>query len=140
MRWNDIPFDPARATLRQFAGLCLVVFGGMALWQALVRGHTGLAIFLALLALTIGPVGLARPEWVRWIYVGWMVLAFPIGWTVSQVLLALMFYGLFVPIGSDIQADRPRLDAPHSPAHIDIVLGTQGDTERPASLFQAILK
>jgi len=71
----------------------------MALWQALVRGHAGLASILALLALTIGPLGLTRPEWMRWIYVGWMVLAFPIGWMVSQVMLAVMFYGLFVPIG-----------------------------------------
>ena len=99
MRWSDIPFDPPRTTLRQFAGLWLVFFGGMALWQALVRGHTGLASILAVLALTIGPLGLARPDWVRWIYVGWMVLAFPIGWTVSQVMLALMFFGLFTPIG-----------------------------------------
>ena len=28
-----------------------------------------------------------------------MVLAFPIGWTVSQVMLALMFFGLFMPFG-----------------------------------------
>ena len=28
-----------------------------------------------------------------------MVLAFPIGWTVSQVMLAVMFFGLFTPIG-----------------------------------------
>ena len=45
MQWTDIPFDPPRATLRQFAGLCLFIFGGMALWEALVRGHTGLAPF-----------------------------------------------------------------------------------------------
>jgi hypothetical protein len=35
----------------------------------------------------------------RPIYVAWMVLAFPIGWTISQIILALMFYGLFTPIG-----------------------------------------
>jgi Saxitoxin biosynthesis operon protein SxtJ len=99
MHWSDIPFDPPRTTLRQFAGLWLVFFGGMALWQALVRGHAGLASILALLALTIGPLGLARPEWMRWIYVGWMILAFPIGWMISQVMLTVMFYGLFVPIG-----------------------------------------
>ena len=99
MRWSDIPFDPSRATLRQFAGLWLVFFGGLALWQGLVRGQTGLATLVAVLALTIGPLGLIRPGWIRPIYVGWMVLAFPIGWTVSQVMLALMFYGLFMPIG-----------------------------------------
>ena len=85
MQWTDIPFDPPRTTLRQFAGLCLVVFGGMALWEALVRGHTRSRLILASLALAIGPLGLVRPEWIRWFFVGWMVLAFPIGWTVSQV-------------------------------------------------------
>ena len=99
MRWSDIPFHPSRATLRQFAGLWLVFFGGLALWQGLVRGQTGLATLCAVLALTIGPLGLIRPGWIRPIYVGWMVLAFPIGWTISQVMLALMFFGLFAPIG-----------------------------------------
>ena len=33
------------------------------------------------------------------IYVGWMILAFPIGWTISQVILVVMFFGLFTPIG-----------------------------------------
>ena len=40
MQWSDIQFDPPRKTLRQFAGLWLVFFGGMAIWQALVRGRT----------------------------------------------------------------------------------------------------
>ena len=99
MRWSDIQFDPPRKTLRQFAGLWLVIFGGMALWQGLVRERAGLASILAVLALTIGPLGLARPDWMRRIYVGWMILAFPIGWTVSQVMLAVIFFGLFTPIG-----------------------------------------
>jgi hypothetical protein len=99
MRWSDIQFDPPRKTLRQFAGLWLVIFGGMALWQGLVRERAGLASILAVLALTIGPLGLARPDWMRRIYVGWMILAFPIGWTVSQVMLAVIFFGLFAPIG-----------------------------------------
>src|SRR4051812_46755322 len=98
MRWSDIQFDPSRTTLKQFAGLWLVFFGGMALWQALARGHTTAGLCLAALALAIGLPGLARPEWLRPIYVGWMVLAFPIGWTVSQIMLALMFFGLFTPI------------------------------------------
>jgi Saxitoxin biosynthesis operon protein SxtJ len=99
MRWSDIQFDPPRTTLRQFAGLWLAFFGGMALWQALVRGHATAGLCLAALALAIGLPGLARPEWLRPIYVGWMVLAFPIGWTISQLMLGLMFFGLFTPIG-----------------------------------------
>jgi hypothetical protein len=99
MRWSDIPFDPPRTTLRQFAWLWLAFFGGMALWQAVVKANTGLGLTLAVLALIVGSLGLSRPECVRYIYVGWMVLAFPIGWTVSQVMLALMFFGLFTPFG-----------------------------------------
>jgi hypothetical protein len=99
MKWSDIQFQPSRTTLRKFAGLWLVFFGGVALWQALVKGHTSLGLSFAALALVVGLAGLTRPEWVRFIYVGWMVLAFPIGWTVSQVMILVMFYGLFTPIG-----------------------------------------
>ena len=31
-------------------------------------------------------------------YVAWMVLAFPIGWTISQLTFGPIFYGLFTPI------------------------------------------
>jgi Saxitoxin biosynthesis operon protein SxtJ len=99
MQWSDIPFDPPRTMLRQFAGLWLVFFVGIALWQGLARGHVVQGLVIALIAVTIGPLGLVRPDWMRWIYVGWMVLAFPIGWTVSQVMVAVMFFGLFTPIG-----------------------------------------
>jgi hypothetical protein len=99
MHWSDIQFDPPRKTLREFAGLWLVVWGGLALWQAFGRGRGGLGLALAALALTIGLIGLVRPQWVRSIYVGWMVLAFPIGWTISQIILAAIFFGMFTPIG-----------------------------------------
>jgi hypothetical protein len=99
MQWSDIKFDPSRKTLWQFAMLWLVFFAGAAFWQEFVRGQTGPALIFAALAFTIGPLGAARPEYVRPIYVAWMVLAFPIGWTMSQLILALMFYGLFAPIG-----------------------------------------
>ena len=98
MRWSDIQFDPPRRMLRQFAGLWLLCFGAMAIWEILGRGRTGLGTIFAILALTIGPMGLIRPAWMRFIYVGWTVLAFPIGWTVSLILLATIFYGIFAPI------------------------------------------
>jgi hypothetical protein len=99
MRWSDIPFSPSSRLLRQFAGLWLVFFGGVAAWQGIVRGRIGLAVALAVLAVVVGGLGLIRPALVRPIFVGWMVLAFPIGWVVSLVLLGLVYYGLFLPIG-----------------------------------------
>jgi Saxitoxin biosynthesis operon protein SxtJ len=99
MRWSDIQFDPPRKVLRQFGGLCLLIFGGLALWEIFGRSRPGFGGVLAVLALSIGPIGLFRPQWIRYIYVGWMILAFPIGWTVSQIILLVMFFGLFTPIG-----------------------------------------
>ena len=99
MRWSDIPFAPDSRTLRQFAGLWLAFFGGFAAWQGIVRGRVGLAVALAVLAVVVGCLGLVRPSLIRPIFVGWMVLAFPIGWTISLVLLGLIYYGLFLPIG-----------------------------------------
>ena len=48
----------------------------------------------------VGPLGLVVPRAVRPIFVAWMVLAFPIGWAISNVVLVALFYGLFTPIGA----------------------------------------
>jgi hypothetical protein len=39
-----------------------------------------------------------RPGAVRWLFTGWMIVAFPIGWAVSHIMLAALFYGLFTPV------------------------------------------
>lgn len=98
MRWSDISFHPTPRTLRQFAGLWITFFGLLAL-SAWWRGHESTAIVCGVLAITIGPTGLLFPQFVKPIFVAWMVAAFPIGWVVSHVLLALVFYGLFTPLG-----------------------------------------
>lgn len=99
MQWSDVPFDPTRKTLRQFAGLWFVFFGGLAIYQAFYGGRTTAGIILGVIALAGGLIGLAAPGWLRPIFVAWMVLAFPIGWTVSLITLAVMYYGLFTPLG-----------------------------------------
>jgi hypothetical protein len=99
MRWSDIPFSPPERMLRQFAGLWLAFFGGFAAWQGLVRGRPGLAASLAVVAVAVGGLGLARPAMIRPVFVGWMVLAFPVGWTVSLLLMGLVYFTLFVPVG-----------------------------------------
>ena len=99
MRWSDIPWSPPNRMLRQFAGLWLAVFGGMAAWHGIVRDRPARGAVLALLAVGVGGLGLWRPRVLRPLFVGWMVLAFPIGWTVSQVILLVMYFGLFMPIG-----------------------------------------
>jgi len=98
MRWSDISFAPQTKTLRQFAAFWIVFLGGLACWHGFMRGNTWTAVILAVLALTVGPLGLVRPQAVRRVYVGAMILAFPIGWLVSKAMLVVLFYGIFTPI------------------------------------------
>jgi hypothetical protein len=56
-------------------------------------------IVLWSLALAIGVPGLLAPGLVRPIYVGLMAATYPIGWAVSHVLLALVYFGLFAGLG-----------------------------------------
>ncbi len=115
MQWSDITFTPPTRTLRQFAGLSLLIFGLAACYQGVIRHHPIVAGVFGTLAVAIGIPGLIRPSIVRPVYVGAMILSFPIGWTVSKVILACMFYGLFTPIslwfrliGRDVLARRHR--------------------------------
>src|SRR5713226_3255971 len=119
MRWSDISWVPPTRRLRQFAGLWLAVFGGLAIWDGLVRGNTTTAIVLVVLAVTIGTAGLVWPRSVREIYVGWTVVVFPIGWQVSTLMLAAMYYGvitvvavIFRLIGRDALNRRFEPEAP----------------------------
>jgi hypothetical protein len=97
VRWSDIPFHPSKTTLRQFAVLCVVIFGGMAGWQWF-HNENRIAGSIFTVAAAIGLWGCWRPADLRPIFVGWMVLAFPIGWTVSLVVLAVLFFGVFTPL------------------------------------------
>jgi hypothetical protein len=98
MQWSDIQFSPTDRTLRQFAGIWLVVFGLLSAVEMAVRHRPQHALAYVIIALTVGPLGLLRPRMVRPVFVGWSVLAFPIGWLVSTTILALLFYGIFTPM------------------------------------------
>jgi len=98
MTWADIPFQPTRRTLRQFAAAWLVFFLALGLRQYLWRGHHSFGLFLMAIAFVVGLPGLIKPAAVRWLFVGWMVVAFPIGWAISQVMLLLMYYLILTPV------------------------------------------
>jgi hypothetical protein len=91
MKWSDLPLKPTHRMLRQFAAAWLVLFLAMGLRQALGRGHTVVGYGLCAIAL-IGVVGLVRPGFVRWLFIGATIVAFPIGWVVTLVTLGVMFY------------------------------------------------
>jgi hypothetical protein len=97
MTFSDIPLQPSPRTLRQFAAIFLVFFLAVGAHQYFARAHHTAGLVLGSLAVLVGTVGLIKPSVVHWIFVGWMVLAFPIGWLVSQFLLAVLFYLVLTP-------------------------------------------
>jgi hypothetical protein len=98
MNWSDIPLQPTPRALRQFAAAFLVFFLAFGAHQYLVRKHLSVGLALMALALAIGLLGLIKPAGVRWLFVGWMVVAFPIGWLISFLALLLLFYGIITPV------------------------------------------
>jgi hypothetical protein len=104
--------------LRQFAGLWIVFFGALAIWYGVVRNSPGTAAVLGGLAVTIGPLGLMAPSVIRPIFIAWTVLVFPIGWTVSRVVLLFLFFAIVTPLalvfrlrGRDVLGLRRRTGA-----------------------------
>ena len=99
MQWRDIPFHPATRTLRVFAFGLAALLAGLACWR-FVAGSAGLvAIGASVAALALGVAGLAFPTLLRPLFVGWMILVFPINWLVAHLLLAFVFYVMLTPLG-----------------------------------------
>src|SRR4051812_47036522 len=96
----EINWKPSSRELKQFAGIWLpAMFAVIGFW-VFRKAHSlpgaaaiwGVGAALSVAAYFIPTLG-------RWIFVGWMCAAFPIGWTVSHLLLAAIFYLLVTPIG-----------------------------------------
>lgn len=97
MEFAEITTPPPRKTLRQFAWLFLLVFGTMAGYRA-YRGDVGTAtVALGSVAIVVGVIGTISPSSIRYLYTSWMIAAFPIGWTLSQIVIALLFFAVFTP-------------------------------------------
>ena len=99
-----INWNPSARELRWFAGLLIPFFGFIAgLWW-LRTGQTTGPIAMASVASVIGLVGLVAPSAIRRVYVAWMIAVWPIGWVVSHVLLAVIFFAVITPIGLFLRA------------------------------------
>ena len=90
--------DPNDRTLRQFAGIWIVFFGAVAIRQQFHYNRPIVALVVAIAALSVGLLGLARPRRIKPVFVGWMKAAYPIGWVVSRIVLGIIFYGAFTPV------------------------------------------
>ena len=97
---------PGASTLRQFGFLCLLFFGAIATLAAYRQAPTLTILTPAALAIAGGLAGYFSPRLLRPVFIVWSAAVFPIGWCVSHLLLALLFYGLFTPLGLILRSTR----------------------------------
>jgi hypothetical protein len=95
----QIDRHPSSRALRQFAGLFLVFFGVVGYLVLRRSGSVEAAAAIWAVALSVSSVGFVRPAAIRWVYVGMAYAAYPIGWVVSHVMLAVVLYLVLTPIG-----------------------------------------
>jgi len=100
----EINKNPSQRELRWF-GIGLLAFsalvGAIIYWRT---GSTGVPRAVLGLGALVTLVYYAVPPLRRWVYLGWMYAAFPIGWVVSHVVLAAVYYLVVTPIGVTMRA------------------------------------
>ncbi len=135
----DINWNPSAKQLRQFSLLLAAVLIGAAAWlywKSLSPFGSAAALTAAIVA---GGIGLLRPSLMRIVYVVWMAAVFPIGWTVSHVLLAAIYYLVIAPIGVIMRCVRLRSDAAAFRSAGQVVLEAAQGSGRSEAVFQAVL-
>lgn len=96
----EINWNPTRKDLWIFAGiLSAMLLTLAALGQLRFGWPTGVNVGLAAVSLVLLLTACLRIAWVRPVYLGWMLAVFPIGWVVSHLVLAAVYFGVFWPIG-----------------------------------------
>ena len=99
MRLIRIDPNPSRRQLAVFAAIWLVFFSIIG-WMVLGRsGSLPWAIGICCLAVGVPVIGWIAPPFLRIVYLGMAYAAFPIGFVVSHVMLAVVYYLVLTPTG-----------------------------------------
>jgi hypothetical protein len=90
--------DNERQQLRSFGLLVGGIFAVLGLWPVVVHGA---AVRLWSLVVAVGLIvpALGYPRSLRLPYRLWMALGQGLGWLNTRIILGLVFYGLFTPLG-----------------------------------------
>lgn len=89
---------PSARDLRVFATLWLIFIGAFAV-AAQAKAQTVPAIGFGLVAASVALAGWPLPHSIRFIYLAAVYVTFPIGFVLSHVILALVYFLVLTPIG-----------------------------------------
>ena len=95
----SIDWNPTRNTLRTFAIGLVVLACVYAGWLGWHERLSSIAAWVCGITGGLGLVGVCFPPLLRWVYVAWMVVVFPIGWCVFQASLAILYFAVIWPLG-----------------------------------------
>jgi len=104
----ELNFRPDARTLRQFGWIALAGFGGLALcaWNGWLVFRHGLGEWRETVAFALAGLGLLSalfslvfPRANAALFIGLSLAAFPIGFVLSYVIMATLFYGVIAPVG-----------------------------------------
>ncbi len=95
----DINWNPSKRDLRWFAGLQVLFFAFVGFLIAHHSGSVATGAVVCSISAIVGLMGLFRPVWIRPVYVIWMTAVFPVGWVLSHLVLAAVFFLVFTPFG-----------------------------------------
>jgi len=95
-----IPWNPRPAELFWFSRLWLPLFVAAVAGIAWLRfSAPGVAAAAACVGGILAVSAVASRTAARWIYVGLSLATFPIGWAVSHLLMAFVYFGVVTPLG-----------------------------------------
>ncbi len=99
MQWSDVRRPVTAKTAQQFGFLLALLTLMVSVNVSWKHGVTGFALVLAGLSAGLALLAWANPLVYRTVFSVWMVLVFPVGWTVSRLILAMVYFTILTPIG-----------------------------------------
>ena len=96
----EVNWKPTSRELRQFALIwfplaCLMI--GLMIWRA--TGSFAWGAVPVGVALILAPIAFWNLAFARRLFVGWMIAVYPLGWTISHLLMATIYFLLITPMG-----------------------------------------
>jgi len=95
----EIRRNPSTQELRLFAALIFPAFWAVVAFLLHTRlGWSNVALTIAVAAVIISIAGFIEPRFMRWVYLGMIMATYPIGFVVSHILLAVVYYVVFTGV------------------------------------------